>query len=153
MSDNKLVTNSKGSAKTISQDDLFNLELIQKDKISDILFIIGTLIGMYVNSEAEHKIVCPEETQTSSQSAVTQETTTNELIIVVILLFLAGTIILAYTAYTRLSKLKAELSKDTDQSVINNISGSELAVLGFFIRIVGYVTSYVGNRIMDDNPI
>ncbi|HYF82883.1 MAG TPA: hypothetical protein VEB00_07625 [Clostridia bacterium] len=139
--------------KTISQDDLFNLELIQKDKVSDVLFLIGTLIAMYVNSKAEQKILCPEVTQASGDSAVAQATTINELVIVVVLLFLAATIILAYTSSTRLSKLKAEKGKTADQTVINNISGNELVVLGFLIRIVGYITSYVGNRIRADNPI
>ena len=153
MSDNLLAANSNCSVETISQDDLFNLELIQKDKISDVLFLIGTLISMYVNSKAEQKIVCSEETQTSSQSSAAEQATTSELIIVVVLLFLSATIILAYTSSARLSKQKAELSKDADQTTINNISGSELVVLGFLIRIVGYVTSYVGNRIRADNPI
>lgn len=144
---------SECPVKTISQDDLFDLELIKKDKLSDLLFLIGTFIGMYVNSKAEQKIVCPEEAQASSQSEAAQETTPSELIVVVILLFLSGTIILANTAYTRLNKQITDLNKEPDMTFINYIAGSKLNILGLLIRIVGYVFSFVGNQIKAENPV
>lgn len=153
MSSNLLAANSKCPVETTSQDDLFNLELIQNDKTADILFLIGTLLSMYVNTKAEQRILCPEEVQTLGQSAAAQQSTLSELIVVVILLFLAAAIILTYTAYTRLSKQKAELSKEPDQTVINNITGSELNIIGLLIRVVGYVLSAVGNQIKADNPV
>ncbi len=153
MSDDLLVSNSRCPVEVISQDDLFDLELIQNDKASDMIFLIGTLIGIYVNTKAEQEILCPEKTQSSSQSTAANEATFSELIVVVILCFLVGTVIIAYTECIRLSRQKAELSKDPDQSVINNIKGSELNILGLFLRIAGYTFSVVGNQIKADNPV
>jgi len=144
---------SEYPVKTLSQDDLFNLELIKKDKLSDLLFLIGTLIGIYVNSKAEQDIVCPEETHTSGQSEAAEETSLTELVVVVILLFLGGVIILSYTARARLSKQISELDGEPDISVINNIAGSKLDILGLFFRMIGYVLSAVGNQIKADNPV
>ena len=144
---------SNHPAENTSQDDLFELELIRDDIISDILFLIGTLISIHVNFEAEKEIVCPEETQTSVQSTAAVEATRIGRIIIVILLFLAGTIIIAYTTYSRLSKQKAELSESSGQVVLNNIKGGELVLAGLLIRIAGYVLSYAGSRIRAENPV
>ena len=146
-------SNLKLPGKIISQDDLFNLDLIQKDKTSDILFLIGTIIGMYVNTKAEQQILCPEETQASSQSAAAREATLGELVVIFILFFLAAAVILTATACARLSKQKAEISEEPDQTTINNIKGSELNILGLLLRVIGYVLSAVGNQIRVDNPV
>ena len=146
-------SNLKLPGNTISQDDLFNLDLIQKDKTSDLLFLIGTLIGMYVNSKAEQQILCPEETQDSSQSAAAREATLGELVVIFILFFLAAAVILTSTACARLSKQKSEISEEPDQTTINNIKGSELNILGLLLRVIGYVLSAVGNQIRVDNPV
>ncbi len=138
---------------TISQDDIFNLDLIQKDITSDILFLIGTLLGLYANIKAEDEIVCPEESKASDQSEAEKSTSRNELIVVVLVFFLAAAIILTYTAYTRLDKQVSELDKEPDMTFINNISGSKLNILGLLLRISGYIISIIGNQIKADNPV
>lgn len=140
-------------ADTISQDDLFNLGLLQKDKVSDLLFLIGTLLGIYANTEAEQEIVCPEKSKASGRSEAEKSTSRSELIVVVILLFLAAAIILTYTAYARLGKQVSELDKEPDMTILNNISGSKLNILGLLLRIAGYTLSAVGNQIKADNPV
>ncbi|HYE83818.1 MAG TPA: hypothetical protein VEG39_16850 [Clostridia bacterium] len=153
MPDGLMVSNPDYQIKNINPDDAFELQLVRNDIISDILFLIGTFISISVNLEAEKEIVCPEETNTPAQDAAVVEDSRISRISIVILLFLAGTIIIAYTAYQRLNKQKAELNESSGQADINNIKGGELVITGLLLRIIGYIISFAGIRIRAENPV
>jgi hypothetical protein len=153
MYDNLLAANSKYPAEAISQDDLSELKLLEVDNISNLLFLIGTLIAMYATSEAEKEIVRPEDARTSSRGAATPISSRNELLILFNILFLIGTILLAYTVRSRIDNQKADISRDSSQVRINNFTGNEIVLSGIIFRIVGYVFAIIGNKIKADNPL
>lgn len=133
-------------------DDLNELELIQYDKLSDLVFLIGTYIGIYANLKAEQDIISQKEKKTC-QSQAASETTIDDLVLIVILLFLIGTILIAFTAVTRLKKQLATICENLNPSALNNIKGSVINIIGLILRITGYVFSATGNRIRAANPI
>lgn len=133
-------------------EDALELVLVRNDIISDILFLIGTFISIFVNLEAEEELICPEEAQTPGLDAAAAETSRIGRISIVILLFLAGTVIIAYTAFSRLNRQKAELKESSGQKEINKIKGGELVLTGLLIRIAGYILSFAGTRITAGNP-
>lgn len=135
------------------QDDLSELALIQQSKVADLLFLIGTFISMHANLEAEQEIINPKKNKASDQNTSAPAVNRTELITIFLILFLIGTAISANTLSERIKKEKAELSKDTSQSRINHLEGSELVLFGTLIRIVGYIISIVGNIIRTNNPI
>lgn len=153
MSDNLPAINSNCPAKAISQDDLFELELIQDGKVSNLLFLIGTLIAIYANDKEEEDILCPEENQTFNQNTVSPETSRSYLIVIFNLLFLAGGLILVYTSVARLKKEESEISEDSSISFINSLRGSEIIVIGAILRVIGYALAAIGNKIKADNPV
>lgn len=134
-------------------DDLFDLNLIRQDKISNILFLIGTLIALYTNYKEEQEIVRSVEKQTFNKVVVTPAINLSDLLIEFNLLFLIGSIIIANTASARINKQELDINKDISVLRTNNLTGSKIILFGICLRIAGYILGVVGNKIRADNPV
>ena len=141
------------SAEILNQDDSFDLKLVRQDLLSDIIFLIGTLISISQNTDAEEKIINPGEKQPSEASSASPDNIPFGFGPIVLVLFLIGTTILAFTASERLNRQKAEAAGNADQTTLDNIKGGEIVILGQLIRIVGYITSITGEGIRAANPV
>jgi hypothetical protein len=141
------------TAGILNQEDAFELQMVQQDLLSDTLFLIGTLISINQNKEAEQKIINPGENQPSGMNAVSSDNVPFGLGPITLVLFLAGTAILAYTGTERLNKQKAEAGSNPDQTTVNNIRGGEIVIWGQLVRIIGYIISITGERIRNANPV
>jgi len=131
------------TSSSISGKALFDLDMVEKDMISDLLFLVGTLLGMSINYKARQDIICPEAKKTSSGV---------DPVIIVVLLFLIGTSILAYTAYSRLKRQVSEPDGEPDRTAVNNIKGTELNLTGLLFRITGYILSIIGISMKNVSP-
>lgn len=153
MSDNKTDINLNCIVKSNKKDNLESLELIYKDRIGDLLFLIGTILAFISNYQAEKAIIQPEEKPPVKENTTALTISPAELIVLFNLFFLVATIILTYTAYTRLMKDKTDISKNTSPTIVNNLFGNGLATLGSTIRVVGFALGAIGNQIRANNPI
>jgi hypothetical protein len=136
----------------LSPDSAFDLELVQQDLLSDLVFLIGTLISIYQNKKAEQEIINPAENQSPAGDYPEYEAPFGFGPIVLVL-FLIGTAILAFAAIQRLNKEKYEAGPNPDQTTINNLNGGEMVIFGQFVRITGYIISILGEQIRAANPI
>lgn len=137
----------------LNPDDAFELEMVQQDLLSDLVFLIGTLISIYQNKKAEQEILNPEENLPSPTGAFQSEEVPFGFGPIVLVLFLIGTAILAMAAMQRLDKQKAEAGPNPDQTTANNIKGGEIVITGQLIRIIGYIISIFGENIRNANPV
>jgi len=141
------------SSEILNQEDTFELQMVHQDLLADAVFLIGTLISISQNKEAEQKIINPAENQPSGMNAAPEDIVPFSLGVIVLVLFLIGTGILALTASERLDKQKAEAGSFPDQTTVNNIKGGEIVILGQLIRIIGYTISIIGEKIRIANPV
>lgn len=136
----------------MSDKDLLNLDLVQKDLTSDFLFLVGTLLGMSLNLKAEQDIVNPEASNPTGGNEAEKGSSGTDPVVVVIALFLVATSILAYTAVSRLDILESEQPMEPDMTADRNINGTKLNIIGLLFRITGYILSIIGIQMKNAGP-
>ncbi|HVJ48128.1 hypothetical protein [Desulfitobacterium sp.] len=115
-----------------------DLSLVYKERVGDILFLLGTILAIISTYQAEQSIVTKLLRIKSTQDNSANTTALASW------LFFTASIIFANVAIIRLVELKQPTNSKVSPSILR---GSKFTVIGNIFKVVGFGLAAIGNQL------
>lgn len=142
-----LLEDSSQNRAGLSNKDIFDLGLIQKEKLGDILFGIGTILAWISSKQAEANIIQGKTEQPSYQDGATSENDPAKTVALAAWVFLAAIIIFAITSYKKFVEQKSDINASSSPADYKKLAGSEITAFGNIVKVIGFTIVAVGDQI------
>ncbi|MGE5632765.1 MAG: hypothetical protein ACM3TR_16985 [Caulobacteraceae bacterium] len=130
------------------EKEKFDLELIQKDRIGNILFIIGILFAWSALDKLQQSITGKQTQQSLDNAASTPPENPAKALALSNWIYLIAGLIFLTTAYVRLKEDIAVMSESPSPSSKKLVTGHKIVTIGNFFKTIGYTTAAIGNEVI-----
>jgi hypothetical protein len=151
----EIMASSIVEQKTDKYKNIFELELLQKNKLANILFILGITISFTALNKQVLSIkkTAVKPSLDHQESAVSKYNFEKSLALVNWIYLIAG-LLYVYTSSTRLQdRIAARPRKSSSLLFEKGIRGNKMVVDGTIFKVIGYLSSALGREIIADSTI